>query len=321
MYVIDTHCDVLYKLQQAKHGKRKGFEHVSFKDSKALDDNLNRLKKGNVKIQFFAVFIHPDVPSDQVWQDALEQVDLFHTEVLEPHPEIRWLKSWRDVKQLQDGEIGAVLALEGGEAIGNDTAKLRTLYRLGVLSLGLTWNKANLLADGASEPRGGGLTEFGREVVALNNKYGVLTDVSHLSERGFWDVIELAEAPFASHSNARALCDHPRNLTDEQIRALIQNNGRIHVVFHPLFLKKDSETAAISDLIRHIDHICSLGGEQHIGFGSDFDGIDAYVTDLEHAGKYENLIYELLRHYSEDTVKGFAYQNFLRFLQKNETNA
>src|SRR5690606_3795964 len=97
------------------------------------------------------------------------------------------------------------------------------LYRLGVLSLGLTWNKANLLADGASEPRGGGLTEFGREVVALNNKYGVLTDVSHLSERGFWDVIELAEAPFASHSNARALCDHPRNLTDEQIRALIQN--------------------------------------------------------------------------------------------------
>lgn len=315
MFIVDTHCDALFKLQQAKHGKLAYDHKVDFKHSNVLDVNLQRLQEGNVRVQFFAIFIDPDVSSDQVWQCALEQIDLFHTEVLEPNPEMVWVKNWETLHQLKNGEIGAVLALEGGEAIGNDVVKLRTLYRLGVRSIGLTWNNANLLADGASEERGGGLTTFGKEVVELNNAYNVLTDVSHLSKRGFWEVMELAERPFASHSNARKICDHPRNLTDEQIQALIQKNGRIHVVFHPPFINKDKETASIDDLIKHIEHICSLGGEKHIGFGSDFDGVDHHVTDLEHAGKYENLINALLRYYPEETVNGFAYQNFLSYRQ------
>lgn len=203
------------------------------------------------------------------------------------------------------------MTLEGADAFGNDLIKLRHLYRLGVLSIGLTWNNANLCADGAGEPRGGGLTLLGKEVVKLNNDHQVFTDVAHASVQSFWDIIELAKYPIASHSNARKICDHPRNLYDNQIEAILAKQGLIHIVFHPPFIKENSDTAMITDLIKHIDHICSLGGVNQIGFGSDFDGIDRVVTGLENASDYPNLINELLKHYSEEQVKGFAYKNFL----------
>lgn len=236
MNIIDTHCDVLLKLQMAKRGKPFGQEPIHFQDSDQLDSNLTRLKQGGVRVQFFAIFIDPDVPSDEKWQHALEQVDLFYTEILEKHHEIKHIRSWADLDQLQKCEMGAVLTLEGADAFGNDLVKLRHLYRLGVLSLGLTWNNANLCADGAEEPRGGGLTLLGKEVVKLNNQHHVFTDVSHATVNGFWDILEYADYPFASHSNARAICDHPRNLYDDQIKQMFVKNGLIQVVFHPLFL-------------------------------------------------------------------------------------
>lgn len=311
MKIIDTHCDALYKLQLAHRGKYYGIEPLQFKDSSQLDTNLSRLHKGNVIVQFFAVFIEPDVPFEEKWQYALEQIDLFYTDVLGKNPCMKHIKKWEDLNHLKDGEIGAVLTLEGAEPFGNDLVKLRHLYRLGVLSIGLTWNVANLCADGAGEPRGGGLTLLGKEVVKLNNEYKVLTDVSHLSVKSFWDVMEHADYPIASHSNARKLCDHPRNLYDDQIKAMFEKRGMIHLVFNPPFIKKDSETASIADLIKHIDHLCAQGGEELIGFGSDFDGISDYVNELENASHYPKLINELLKYYSEDVVKGFAYQNFL----------
>lgn len=313
MKIIDTHCDALYKLQMAKRGKYYGIGPLNFQSSDQLDTNVERLEAGQVMIQFFAIFIEPDVPFDEKWQHALEQIDLFYTEVLRNNPKMKHIKKWNELDRIQDGEIGAVLTLEGADAFGNDLAKLRTLYRLGVLSIGLTWNNANLCGDGAGEPRGGGLTLLGKEVVRLNNEYKVLTDVSHLSVNGFWDVIELADYPIATHSNVRKICDHPRNLYDDQVEALLAKNGLIQLVFNPPFIKKDSNTASITDLLKHIDHLCSLGGINNIGFGSDFDGISDYVTDLENASQYPNLINELLKHYSEDEVKGFAYRNFLDY--------
>lgn len=313
MKVIDTHCDALLKLQLTKRSYENPRE-LDFKNAEELDCNLERLKQGKVAVQFFAVFIYPDVPSDEKWQHALEQIDLFYTEIIGKNPQMRHIKTWADIEDLKEGEIGAVLTLEGADVFGNDLMKLRQLYRLGVLSIGLTWNNANLCADGAGEPRGGGLTLLGREVVQLNNDHHVLTDVSHATEKGFWDIVELADYPFASHSNVRALCDHPRNLNDRQIKAMFEKGGLIHVVFTPPFIKKGGEEATIGELIKHIDHLCSLGGINQIGFGSDFDGITYYVDGLSHAGNYQNLINELLKHYSEDEVRGFAYQNVLNFL-------
>ena len=311
MQIIDTHCDALLKLQLAKRGAFYKQQPLNFTDAESIETNYERLRSGGVKVQFFAVFLYPDLPDNEKWQHALEQVDLFYTEILGKNPAMKHIKRWEDIDALADGEIGAVLTLEGADAFGNDLMKLRQLYRLGVLSIGLTWNNANLCADGAGEPRGGGLTLLGKDVVRLNNENRVFTDVSHLSVKGFWDVMELADYPIASHSNARALCDHPRNLDDEQAKAMFAKNGMIDVVFCLDFIKPNPKDIMISDLIRHIDHFCSLGGVKQIGIGSDFDGIASHIIDLENASKFQNLVNELQKHYSEDEVAGFAYRNFL----------
>ncbi|MEH7108500.1 dipeptidase [Bacillus sp. JJ1764] len=303
MNIIDLHCDALMKLADAKGA-------LSFSNAPELETNKACLQQGNVKTQCFAIFLEPDIPSDQKFQAALEQVHYFYQEVLGKNPDMVHIKEWADFDALKIGQIGAMLTLEGVDAIGNDLMKLETLYRLGVRSVGLTWNNANLAADGAGEPRGAGLTLFGKEIVQLNNRNQVLTDVSHLCEKAFWDVMEIAEFPIASHSNAKALCNHPRNLTDEQAKAMFDKGGLIHVVYNPPFINESGE-AKIHDLIKHIDHFCSLGGVKQIGLGSDFDGISQFVMGLENAGKSQTLIKELLKYYSEEEVRGFASQNFL----------
>jgi membrane dipeptidase len=304
--IIDLHCDALLKLWEGKGS-------INYTNAEELDTNFNRLKEGQVMVQCYAIFIYPNAKSDQKFQIALDQIDYFYTEVLGKNPAMKQIKEWEDFTLLKDGEIGAMLTLEGVDAIGNDLQKLRILYQLGVRSVGLTWNNANLAADGVGEPRGGGLTSFGKEIVQFNNDHRILTDVSHLSIKGFWDVMELANYPIASHSNARALCEHPRNLYDDQVKAMFGRGGMIHVVYCPPFVKEDGN-ANLSDLIKHIDHFCSLGGVKQVGLGSDFDGITTFVKDLEDSSKYQNLINELLKYYSEDEVKGFAYQNFLNYL-------
>lgn len=314
MRFIDTHCDALLKLQMAKRGFQQPKRWLNFKNDHELDTNLERLQQGGVQVQFFAIFIHPDVPTNEQWQHALEQIDLFYSEIIGKNQQIKHIKQWDEINNLKENQIGVVLTLEGAEAIGNDLVKLRHLYRLGVLSIGLTWNHANLCADGAEEPRGGGLTRLGKSVVDMNNNHMIFTDVSHLTVEGFWDVMKSAKYPFASHSNVRAICDHPRNLYDDQIKALIDHNGQIQLALYPPFLVKDAETTKLKDLFHHIDHICALGGEKHVGFGSDFDGISYFIEGLENASKYELLRDELQKHYSEELVKGFIYQNFMNHL-------
>ncbi|PLR89149.1 dipeptidase [Bacillus sp. T33-2] len=303
MKIIDTHCDVLLKLWESKGEMR-------FADAPKLDANKMRLEQGEVAAQLFAIWVDPAIKQEHKFDTALGQIDLFYREVLDKNPQMKQLRNWDDFDKLGDGEIGAMLTLEGVDAIGNDLTKLKILYELGVRSVGLTWNNANLAADGAGEPRGAGLSLFGKDIVRFNNEHRILTDVSHLSEKAFWDVMEIADYPFASHSNSRTLCDHPRNLYDDQARAMFEKGGLIHVVYCPPFVTEDGN-AGIADVIRHIDHFCSLGGLKQVGLGSDFDGISTYVKGLENAAKYQNLINELLKHFTEDDVKGFAYQNFL----------
>ncbi|MFE4523092.1 dipeptidase [Cytobacillus firmus] len=302
MKIIDTHCDALYKIY--KNPKLK------YADSNELQTNMERMSAGGIGVQFFAVFIEPEVKSDEKFQAALDQVNIFHTELLAANPKLKKVSAWQDIDKLKEEEVGAVLTLEGADAFGNDINKLNTLYELGVMSIGLTWNNANLCADGVGEPRGAGLTEWGKEVVKLNNQHHVFTDITHLSERGFWDVMDIADYPMASHSNSRTICDHPRNLTDRQAQALFNKNGFISVVFCPDFIKQEG-TPEISDLIKHVEHFCSLGGVKDICLGSDFDGISSFVNRLEDTSKYQNLINELLKHYKEEEVRGFAYNNFL----------
>ncbi len=305
--IIDTHCDALLKLYENRNR--------SFTNSPDIETNYERLQQGGVKGQFFAIFVEPDVSFDKKYDVAIQQIKLFHQEVVSKHPKIKKIEHWSDFQLLKSDEIGAVLSLEGADAFGDDLNKLQNLYDLGVKSLGLTWNNANLVGDGVGESRGAGLTDFGKKVVKLNNKHKVLTDVSHLSVNGFWDVIDLADYPIATHSNSYTLCKHRRNLTDDQAVAMFQKKGLVGIVFHPPFLTETS-SASITDVILHIDHFCSLGGEKQICFGSDFDGIHQFVNGLENASKYQQLINELLKHFNDSQVAGFAYQNFLNFIPK-----
>ncbi|MFN7250089.1 MAG: dipeptidase [Anaerobacillus sp.] len=308
MKIIDTHCDALLKLWEDRSR--------SFTNSSDIETNFERLSQGGVAAQLFAIFIEPELPSDEKYQVALEQIDLFHTEVIGRHERMKKIENWSDFRLLNEDEIGAMLTLEGADAFGNDLNKLKNLYNLGVKSIGLTWNNANLVADGVGESRGAGLSDFGIEVVKLNNEHQVLTDVSHLSVKGFWDVMDLADYPIATHSNSITLCGHRRNLSDDQARAMFKKNGLVGIVFNPPFLT-ETGTASIKDIVRHIEHFCALGGEKHICLGSDFDGIAQFVKDLEDASKYQLLINELLKYYTEEQVAGFAYNNFLNFIPKD----
>ncbi|KXG10628.1 hypothetical protein AT864_01219 [Anoxybacillus sp. P3H1B] len=304
--IFDAHCDVLMKLWLNRT--------LSFYDSKELHVTLQSLMNINSKVQCFAIYVPERVPEEIRFTAALEMVDLFFEKIVARFPNVKFVQSKADISALADDEIGAMLTLEGCEAIGTNLIKLKTLLRLGVMSVGLTWNWANAVADGAWEKRGAGLTQFGKEVIQQLNEMKRWTDVSHLSEKAFWDVMEIAQFPIASHSNAYLLCPHPRNLRDEQIQAIIRKNGMIGLSFVPYFLSENAEQAAVLDVLRHLEHVCSLGGSRHVGFGSDFDGIETTAAGLENARGYENLINELQKRYSETDVEQFLFRNFYEHL-------
>lgn len=306
MNIFDGHCDVLFRMNKDRN--------LLFDKASGLHINYDMLKvTGGKSIQCFALFVDDVIPQEAKYRNVLDMIDLFHQQIIEPHDDIIFVQSKKDIDQLEENQIGAMLTLEGCDAIEADIVKLRTLFRLGVRSVGLTWNHSNASADGALEPRGAGLSKFGFEVVNENNKHKVWTDVSHLCERSFWDVLETAKYPIASHSNARALCDHPRNLTDEQAKALFQKNGVIGVTFVPHFLTEKGQ-ATMDDILRHIEHFCECGGEEKICFGSDFDGIEKTPVNLNDYSGYTYLTNELLKHYPEKLVKGFLFDHFYQAL-------
>lgn len=301
--VIDLHSDVLLGLQNGK-GK------LSFRDNDTMHITLQKLKAGGVKAQAFAIFIDPDIVSEDKYATALEQVSYFKNEVLGKNPEMKHMRNFAEIASLKEGEIGAFLTLESVECIGNDLSKLEHLLDEGVLAVGMTWNGPNLACDGIGEPRGAGLSSFGREIITLLNKRHILVDVSHISIQGFWDVMEYADRVVASHSNAKAICGHRRNLSDDQIKALIEKGGHIHLVYAPQFVVEDGN-AQIEDLLLHVKHIIALGGAQNLGLGSDFDGISTTPKGLEDAAKTQDLLTLLTITFGEEQAQAIASQNFI----------
>jgi membrane dipeptidase len=193
------------------------------------------------------------------------------------------------------------------------------LYKLGVRLLTLTWNQRNQIADGAGESRtGSGLTEFGLKVIGEMNNLGMLIDVSHLSETGFWDVIKRSNAPIvASHSNCYALCPHLRNLKDEQIKAIADKGGVIGITFVPNFLTQEKRKTTVEDVAKHIDYLVEKAGVDYVGLGSDFDGTGGLPLGLEGVDKIPNITEELLNQgYKEKDIKKILGENFLRVFKE-----
>lgn len=308
MNIIDLHCDALLKLTT--------LEAASFAEDVRIHVNQKRLQLGQIKAQVFAIFIDPAIPQNQQFLEVIRQMEAFHTHVLQTEGMVH-ITDWAQLEQLAPHEIGAILSLEGCSAIGDDLTKLIAVLDAGVKLVGLTWNEENAVAHGAEQDASLGLKSFGKEVIQLLNDRDIIIDVSHLNEQSFWDVLPLAKHIIASHSNARALCDHPRNLTDAQAKALVKHGGHIHVVYYPLFIGGQDET--LEQLVNHVEHLANLVGVEHIGLGSDFDGIDMTVKGLAHAGEAQNLLEALRTRFSEEEVHGIASQNFIRYVKKAAT--
>lgn len=307
MKIIDLHCDALLKLTT--------LETANFAEDERLHTNQKRLQLGQIEAQVFAIFIDPEIPQNLQFLEVMRQIEAFHTHVLQTEGMVH-ITDWAQLDRIAPHEIGAILSLEGCNAIGDDLTKLTAVLDAGVKLVGLTWNEENAVAHGAEQDASLGLKPFGQEVIQLLNERDLIIDVSHLNEQSFWDVLPLAKHILASHSNARALCDHPRNLTDAQAKALVEHGGHIHVVYFPPFIGKD---ATLEHLVDHVEHLAKLVGVEHIGLGSDFDGIDRTVKGLAHAGEAQNLVEALRSRFSAEEVHGIASQNFRRYIKKAAT--
>ena len=305
MRVFDAHCDVLAKLWE-----KPSLDF--YQGASELQASFPELEKGNVDIQVLACYVPSHVPFGRRFQAVLEMLDLFHERVASER--FRPILGRTDLEDcVLKGSKGAILFVEGAHALEESLVQLRTWHRLGLRGMTLTWNHGNAVAAGCHEPHPGGLTMFGRKVVEEMNRLGMMIDLSHIAEPGFWDTLELSKDPvIASHSNVRRLCDHPRNLTDEQIAALIAKGGVMGLTFVDFFVTAEKRTVWIDDLLKHLDHVCALGGVDHIAFGSDFDGITDTFGDLARAGDYDHLVNALLKRYKEAEVQKFMHENWLR---------
>ncbi|MCL1795314.1 MAG: dipeptidase [Clostridia bacterium] len=308
MIIVDTHCDTLMALAEPDN---------RFTNGRPAHITPERLREGGVTLQVCALFAGPSGPKGQ-GKDAPHEQAAAQLKAL-PMLLTDGLTQVDSPFEALEGNPHVMLSIEGGEIIGDSLDTLRRYRRLGIRLFALTWNNENLLAHPHCADGHKGLKPFGWDVVSELARLGIAADVSHLGEGGFWDLIFHAEKPpMASHSCCRKLCNHTRNLTDDQIRALIDVGGWIGVNFYASFLSESGE-ADLDTLIRHIAHIGELGGILNVGFGSDFDGIDTPPKELEHPGKLPALLQALLRHgFSKEEVEGIAGNNFLRYMKQFE---
>ncbi len=303
--LVDGHCDSIAGHVAGEWDLTVGGGRLS----------LPMLRQAGVAVQFFACFVKEDGKPESLILRGLELVEGCRRLIAENPADLCLLETAARLDEVLDtGKTAILLSVEGGKILGGKLFMLSLLYRLGVRSLILTWNYANDLAGGVREP--GGLTTFGRDVVREMDRLGMLVDVSHLSDPAFWDVLDVSvRSVIASHSCCRSLYDHPRNLTDGQIKALAEQGGVIGINFYTEFLTGGK--AALEDVVRHVDHVCSLVGPDFVGLGSDFDGCESLPVGLENAGCLPALMQALLdRGYSEENTAKIAGGNFLRVIRQ-----
>jgi membrane dipeptidase len=312
--VIDAHCDTA--LLTANDGYVLGERH----DAHHLD--LPRMKEGGITAQVFAIFIEPKYLPAQATRRALQVIDTIQRAIEANSNDMRLILHASDIMKAKTaGQVGAIIGLEGAEALEGDLGVLRMLHRLGVRNIGLTWNFRNQAADGVGEERtGGGLTTFGVSLVEEMNRLGIMIDIAHLAPAGVEDVLRISQAPIiASHANARAVCDHRRNLTDAQLEKIARNGGVVGVTFVPAFVDGNEDKTTIPHILDHVDHLVKVMGEDHVGLGSDFDGFfgEERTPGLEDVSRMPAITAGLVeRGYSDAAIQRILGGNLLRVFKK-----
>ena len=330
--VLDTHSDTILRIfdKNVDLGIRSSERHI----------DIPRLIEGGVDVQVFACFIHPRIKSELQIKSVLNMIDALIMQIEKNYDKIELALNVEDIYRIIGGNrIAAMLAVEGGHAIQDDLGVLRQFYRLGVRLMTLTWNNNNNWADSCvPNPKNygeydkikkhGGLTGFGKKVIKEMNRIGMVIDISHSSDDTFRDVIETSTKPvIASHSCAWELSNHPRNIKDDMLKALAKNGGVVGINFYPVFLdsnyekmsarEKRNNPVTLSKVVDHIDHIVEVAGIDHVGLGSDFDGIGEVPKGLEDCTKFPDITKELVkRNYSEEDIKKILGENFLRVFKE-----
>lgn len=330
MKVIDMHCDTISEIlsrnissENSASNNREGEEDLG---ENTLHISLDKMEKAGYLLQNFAMFVNMKKHEDPFGY-CLELIDCFYRQMERYKTRIGLVLSYEDIeKNEREGKMSALLTVEEGGVTGLKLAHLRNLYRLGVRMITLTWNHENGIGypnihNGNFPNMSDGLTRYGIEFVEEMERLGMIIDVSHLSDKGFYDVLRYTRKPFvASHSNARALCAHGRNLTDDCIRLLAERGGVIGVNYYTDFLKKDmtceEEERSLWYIADHIEHIVGVGGYECVGLGSDFDGIPTNkgIPDCSYLPK----LYDVLvsRGMKESVIEACFYKNVLRLYRE-----
>ena len=299
--VFDGHCDTAIELWRQAQSLRSNSLAVSLERAENLDGYT----------QFFAfctAWLKTRMPHTEHFARAL---DYFTEQLRENEDRITLCRTMREADAaMAAGRAAAFLAIEGAEAVREDPGLLEAAYEKGVRMVSLVWNLPNSLSGSCQT--GEGLSEKGKEFFRRAQRLGMLVDVSHLSERGFWDMAELAEKPIvASHSDAFAVCPHPRNLTDAQFRAICDLDGTVGLNLYGPFLTRE-KTPTLDDLRRHLDHFLALGGEGHLALGADLDGCEILPEGFAAVDDYNALgDYLVKTGYSDETIQNL-FCNSLR---------
>jgi membrane dipeptidase len=301
--VVDAHSDIPLDLLYS----RKNGEHSGDLNRK----HLPSLQSGGVNVVFMEIYskLHPE---GSLKQALLEVGDIY--EEIKENENLKLICTKNDFEKITlDKSLNIVFSMEGLEPLGCDITLLNVFYKLGVRSASLTWNNRNYFASGVSEI--GGLSNLGKKAINVMEDLGIIVDVSHLNEEGFWDIISIATKPIiASHSNAKSLYNCDRNLTDQQIKAIAKTGGVIGIV---CYFTEDEEKMSLETYMNHLEYMIKIAGEDHVGLGLDFNGYlgDIYVPGIEDSSKMPSITNELCkRGYKEDTIYKILGGNFLRVL-------
>jgi membrane dipeptidase len=365
--VVDTHADTPQRFLDGNYdigtADPKDIGHIS----------LDKARAGNLGAEFFSIWVDPTTNQGHFAQHTLDLIDSVYEQAARHPDRMTMAYSVEDIKRAhKQKKLAALMGIEGGHSIENDLHLLRDFYRLGVRYMTLSWSNTNEWADSSGDiddpkiQHRNGLADFGKQVVLEMNRLGMMVDISHVADKTFWDAIATTKAPLiASHSCARALTNHPRNMTDDMLRAVAKNGGVVQVNFYSAFVdesyrkaaeeqKKEREAAVdeyvakkkamgqpvtyldkdrierewaakipsppLESLIAHIDHIAKVAGVDHVGLGSDFDGVSgATPTGIDSAADLPKITQALLdRGYSAEDIHRILGGNLLRVFSEVE---
>lgn len=308
MYSIDLHCDTASRLL---------YENLKLKESDCKVD-IQKLKKANAKAQVFAHFIELNIVNNP-YTEFIKMYDNLIKELKENEDSIEIVRNLNELEKVNNnGKIGAFLSIEEGEVLEGKVERVKELYDMGIRFITLTWNFKNSIGypNAGYKYKDFGLTEKGKEIVLEMERLGIIPDCSHLSDGGFYDLVDICKKPFiATHSNARAITDHSRNLTDDMIVKLAEKGGVMGLNFCAPFLGKE-KVPSINSMIKHIKHTRNVGGIDVLALGTDFDGIGNEV-EIENIGEIGRLRDTLIKEgFTNSEVDKIFYGNVKRVLKE-----